>query len=166
MPLTQTGAEDVERRLGDVASRLRDLTPALQIAGADTVTLVSDAFASERSPDGTPWAPLSETTLARRRGSTASILTDTARLRNSVTFSTQPRSLRFGTNVGYGRSHQWGATIRPWGRGSPRALTPRPFLPVTGSSSAPTLMTTGPAGAHWDRVRANVRHYILTGELR
>ena len=92
-------------------------------------------------------------------------LVDTARLRNSITGNAGARGFSFGTNVAYAGPQNFGARIRTFGRGSPRQLPARPFLPVTGSGGRFSLMTGGAAGAHWTRTRSMIAHYIRTGEI-
>ena len=143
------------------------MRPILEVVAQDVRTGIDDAFAGERSPDGSPWAPLSEATIKiNPRRSGGRVLTATARLRNSVTTSASARSLRFGTNVTYGAPHQGGAQVKVFGKGTARQLRARPFLPVTGTARGFSLMTTGPAGTMWTRVRSDVSHWIATGEVR
>lgn len=157
MQIRIEGIEEAIAELDDVATRMRDLTPVLTVAAQDTRTLIDDSFQNSRSPDDSPWRPLSERTLARRRGSDARILVDTARLRNSIQSTAAQRSLRFGTNVVYGGTHQFG-------RGR---IPARPFFPAfSQGGSRFGLMTGGRAGVHWRTVVDDVAHYIRTGEIR
>ena len=155
MTITQTGATEAQARLEAIAARLADLTPVMQVAAADTMTLIDDSFAGSRSPDGSTWAPLAASTVARRRGNVATPLDDTGRLRGSM-FARGTRSgLAFGTNTPYAAPHQMGG----------RRLPQRAFLPVELVTGGARLMSTGPAGTHWTRVRESVRRYIATGEV-
>ena len=85
-------------------------------------------FQKEQSPDGEPWrdlfkvknkkAPGGEWPLSRLnkigKGSAQGrygyymVLSDTGRLRNSFTLTVTDNSLEFGTNVDYGKLHQFG----------------------------------------------------------
>ena len=70
--------------------------------------LTSDAkmnFRGQHEPDGTRWAPLKT-----RKGQ---ILSDTGRLKNSLTYKTSNDEVEVGTNVKYARTHQFGAIIKP-----------------------------------------------------
>ncbi len=161
MRVTADGVDESSARLRAMAARMRDMRPILEVVAQDVRTGIDDAFASERSPDGTPWAHLSDATKRinpRREG--GKVLTDTARLRNSITAVASSRGLR------YGAAHQLGAQIKVFGRGTSRALRARPFLPVTGVSGSYALMTGGAAGAMWARVRGDIAHWITTGEIR
>ena len=66
MTVTQTGATEAAARLEAMAARLRDLSPVMAVIAADTMTVIDDSFAQSRSPDGSPWAPLSDVTLMAR----------------------------------------------------------------------------------------------------
>ena len=152
MTVTQTGVTEAQARLDAMAARLRDLSPVTQIIAADTMTLIDDSFAGSRAPDGAAWAPLAASTLARRRGTTATILVDKTILRPSIFARAQPTGLQFGTNVPYGRYHQTGT----------RRMPRRAFLPIDGSGPY-TLAASGPAGTHWSRARESIRRYITEG---
>jgi len=155
--ITQTGADEAAARLEAIAARLRDISPVMQVIAADTMTVIDDSFAGSRSPDGSAWAPLAPSTVARRRLGSSTPLVDTGRLRSSMFARANPRGLQFGTNVTYAAPHQIGASNgRP-----PR----RAFLPVSGIGGAFTLSTTGPGGTHWTRARESIRKYIATGEV-
>ena len=154
MTITQTGATEAQARLEAIAARLADITPVMQVAAADTMTLIDDSFAGSRAPDGSPWAPLAASTVARRRGTIATILDNTGILRGSMFARGTRTGLAFGTNTPYAAPHQTGG----------RRLPQRAFLPVE-MGAAPRLMSTGPAGTHWTRVRDSVRRYIATGEV-
>ena len=70
--------------------------------------LTSDAkmnFRRQHEPDGTSWKPLKI-----RKGQ---ILSDTGRLKNSLTYKTGEDEVQVGTNVKYARTHQFGAIIKP-----------------------------------------------------
>jgi phage gpG-like protein len=154
------GLAEAIAHLEAVQARARDLSPVLSVAAADTVALIDDAFESGVSPNGSPFAALATSTQRQRRkgrGTGANkILVDTSRLRNSVNATGDARALKFGTNVGYGLFHQIGT----------RRMQRRPYLPIDGSPGGFTLTQTGTAGPHWAAVRANIKHYILTGEVR
>lgn len=145
------GIDEQIARLRAMSERARNLGPVLQVAAADTVGIITDAFDSSSSPAGQAWRPLAPATVAQRRQHSSKPLIDTGRLRASV--YAQPtadnKGLRFGSTVGYGKYHQ----------GS------RPFLPVDGTPGNYTPNRAGPGGSHWLRVKRMVRTYILTGRI-
>ena len=161
--------DEAAQRLETLADRLRDMSPILTVIAEDTRTLIDDSFQVSASPDGSAWAPFTDTGATfkinpRREG--GKLLVDTARLRNSITAFADRGSLRFGTNVAYAGAHQFGAGIRVFGRGATKRLPARPFLPIDGTPGSFRLMTTGRAGDHWTRVRDDIRHWLRTGEIR
>lgn len=171
-----TGIDAVVARMEAVKRRMADLTPVLMVAAQDTKTLIDDSFAGSHSPDGTPWAPLAASTIARRRGGSSTPLIDTARLRNGQTAVGSRNALTFGSNVPYSAPQMFGfsrsgtlkrrsySPRREAGEGWTSTVPGRPFLPVT-KIGGYQLMTGGAAGQHWRRVREMVQHYIVTGEV-
>lgn len=169
MKIEVSGIDETQQRLEEIRARLADLTPVMQVAVADTVTLIDDSFDGQRSPGGQPWAPLSAITIARRRRGPGNgfprILINTGRLRQSITGQAGNKGFHFGTNVVYAGAQQFG---NPNNRYLGRARAPipaRPFLPVESRGGRFGLMNTGAAGQHWTAVRRMVAHYIRTGEL-
>lgn len=151
---------DTARDLRAIAQRLADMSPILRVVGEDIRTETDNAFAQSRSPQGEPWAPLSAATEAinpRRVG--GSPLNDTGRLRGSITYSAQPRSLSFGTNVRYAAAQQFGNPAnRLFGR-RPAPVPARPFLPVSPDGQLSP-------DSFWDDARARIEHWLATGEVR
>lgn len=88
--------------------RMRDLTPVMDAIGDVLEGGVERRFDAQVAPDGTPWPPSIRARLVH--GQT---LTDTARLRRSITHEAHHDRVEVGTNVVYAGTHQFGATIRP-----------------------------------------------------
>ena len=132
----------------EVASALRrvinaggDLTPAMRSIAAALEDSVAEAFASEKSPSGVPWADLSDTTKSARekRGKwPGETLQVTGNLADSIESRYDADEAVVGTNVVYAATHQFGAargafgtsygnnalgTPIPWGD-----IPARPFL--------------------------------------
>lgn len=166
MALKVTGAQQAQQLVQDIADRLRDMRPIMEVAAQDTKTLIDDSFATSTSPEGAPWAPLSEATQTinpRRTGGKP--LVDTARLRNSVTTQAGASGFSFGTNVVYAGTHQFGrSSNRVFGK-SPGPIPARPFLPITSVSGRTSLAPGGNAGRHWQQVKAMIAHWVQTGEV-
>lgn len=153
MTVSVRGADEVGAKLAGVSARLRDLTPQTTVIAADVMTLVDDSFAGGRAPDGSTWAPLAESTLRQRRGTTT--LVDTGALRSSISARATRTGLMFGTNIPYGRPHQTGG----------RRLPQRAFLPVDISGTGWSLTERGPAGDFWRRAREAIANFVRTGEV-
>ena len=96
-----------------LVGRLANPAPALDEIGSRLVTSTVRRFELERSPTGQPWR---KSLRAKRQG--GQTLTDTARLRQSITHRVTDDAVEVGTNVEYAAIHQLGGktrarTIRP-----------------------------------------------------
>lgn len=97
--INTSGVERLARDVTKLAASVRDVTPILKLLGLLGVRAVQRNFDNERSPQGTPWAPLKYT---RRRGSrgAAHILVDTAAMRNGINFDLPgPSTVRIGAST-------------------------------------------------------------------
>ena len=160
---------EVGRALRRLQRRVKDLRPALDEIGARLETSTRRRFETETGPDNLPWKP-SRASYDRGgsgfhplggghqdRGQT---LTDTGRLRASITRRLRDDAVEVGTNVVYAAIHQFGGktpprTIRPRNRkalawpGAPHPvrsvrhpgsrMPARPFLGVSGSDERALL---------------------------
>lgn len=89
-------------RLGSLRTPLNDIAEYLHIS--------TDARARRQvSPDGTPWAPLSPRTLARKKGN--KILRESGALLDTLRHQVTDDGLEFGTDRPYGAIHQDGGKI-------------------------------------------------------
>jgi hypothetical protein len=61
--------------LQGLAGRLRDARPWSQVAAAKLRTVAEEAIQAGTEPDGSPWAPLAESTIRRKRGGSPGIET-------------------------------------------------------------------------------------------
>lgn len=98
-----------------LAANAADLTPAMRAIAGVLKDNVAEAFATESSPDGKPWLPLSPKTLARRqrRGTwPGSILRETGDLAASISSSHGSAHAIAGTNKIYAATHQFGDSSR------------------------------------------------------
>lgn len=190
-----TSISDKARELREVAARLSNMTPVLQVVAADVRTLIDDRFEQTTTPTGQPWAELSEATLMQRarraRGFTnnrtigplregerrrtarrwtrrvaervsdvvfgAKALSDTGRLRRSITTSVGTRSLTFGTNVVYAAKQNFGDSSNTWG-GHPAPVPARQYLPIDSSGR---LVPT----SFWTEQYERISHWLATGQV-
>lgn len=136
-------AADVLARLQGMEARGGNLTGVMQDFGGYMTGSIQKNFDAEGRP--TRWQPLSLATLLgwaggrkgsftkkgnwSKKGQTAlagrKILTDTARLRNSINYAAGARGLTLGTNVIYAAIHQFGGQA---GRGRKVFIPARPYL--------------------------------------
>jgi phage virion morphogenesis protein len=94
--------EDLVERLGDLTTPLNDIAEYLHQS-------TDDRFRQQVAPDGSPWAPLAPSTLARKKGS--QILRDKGTLQDTLRHSVSKNELSFGTDRPYGATHQLGGKI-------------------------------------------------------
>ncbi len=132
---------EVRSALAQLANRLANRKAALDSIGQSLVTSTHHRFETERGPDGSPWASLSQRYVARpkkrggRGGLEHPILVRTARLLPSIVFKATNDELAVGTNAKfpggeYSRAaiHQLGG--KPGMAPGPAAIPARPFLGI------------------------------------
>lgn len=151
--ITVRGLDEAVRELDDMAGRLHDLSPVMAVIAEDIKTFVDDRFRSSTDPTGARWQPLAEATKKKRRQGSGKILVDTGVLRNSVNARPGPRSVRFGTNVPYAATHQFGSGKVPR----------RGFLPI--NEDGDSFETKGPAGELREDIAELIVEYLKTGQV-
>lgn len=127
-------------KLETLARRSADTSPLMRNIGAALESSTLQRFEDERGPDGKRWKPSHR---ARTQG--GQTLTDSARLKTSITHRATRDQVEVGTNVIYAGIHQLGGTIRAKGgrlkfnipglgfRSPMEVVMPaRPFLGVDG----------------------------------
>ena len=107
---------ELQRALGRMRSWLqKDIDETLDEIGARLEASTQHRFETETAPSGEPWKPS-----ARAEAESGQTLTDTGRLRASITRRVLGGDrVEVGTNVAYGGIHQFG------GRTSARTIRPR-----------------------------------------
>lgn len=98
----------LERKMGNT-------TPIMAAIGTGLVASTTRRFVSQAGPDGAPWAALNSAYASGKRNSR--ILTESGRLRDSITYKAANDSVAVGTNVIYAAIHQFGGTINAKGGG-------------------------------------------------
>lgn len=104
----------LRRSLAEFVRRGSDLRPALDEIGQRLAASTLRRFETERDPEGRPWPPS-----ARAKAEGGQTLSDTGRLRASITHVVGRDSVSVGTNVVYAAIHQFG------GQTGPRVIRPR-----------------------------------------
>lgn len=95
--------------LAELAERLEDIrVPLLDIAEYLHQS-TDDRFRKQVSPDGTPWAPLAASTIAKKKSN--QILRQDGFLQDTMRHSVSGDELAFGTDRIYGSIHQSGGKI-------------------------------------------------------
>ena len=129
---------EARRALDRLARAGADLTPAMREIGEVLVSSAKDRFSDQKSPDGTPWAPLSEHTKARKKRNKDKILTRDGFLRGTLAYQAGAGSVEVGSPLVYAGTHQFGAEAGSFGAGIPWGDIPaRPFLADADGRLAP-----------------------------
>ena len=152
------GQDRLERELGGLARAFGDLEPLMDAIGLTLESNTLQRFDDEEAPDGSDWLPS-----LRAKETGGKTLTDTARLKGSITYRHSASDVEVGTNVKYAGVHQGGATIRPKGDGkltfripglgfrstSEVVIPARPFLGISATDEVDVLdaVETYAAGA-------------------
>ncbi|WP_454842810.1 phage virion morphogenesis protein [Pseudomonas hormoni] len=120
--------EELIRRLGDLSPPFNDIAEYLHQS-------TDDRFRQKVAPDGSPWAPLSAVTLARKKGT--SILREKGTLQDTLRHQVTSTELAFGTDRPYGAVHQFGQKKGASGsaKGRPIPWGDIPARPYLGLSS-------------------------------
>ena len=106
------GAIETEHTLGLLRDRFGDLTALMGRIGLFLETTTVERFDTETAPSGERWLPS-----LRARTTGGKTLTDSARLKQSMTHRASADRLEVGTNVIYAGVHQGGAVITAKGGG-------------------------------------------------
>ena len=132
------GWRKVEERLNDLARFGRDLTPVFNDVGRMLMRTTRARFAARGGPDGTPWAPLSETTKARKRRNRGKILVHEGELKDSsLSFESDRGGALFGSDKIYAGTHQFGRAEQPGlGPFLGAAIPARPFIGLSDADEA------------------------------
>ena len=109
---------EIQAALNQLAAKLGDLTPFFKDVGETLLNSTRERFRTQTAPDGTAWAALSPAYRARKPSHKDKPLTLSGVLRGTLTKQVDKDSLRIGTPLIYGATHQFG-------RG---AIPARPFL--------------------------------------
>jgi phage virion morphogenesis protein len=118
----------VLRVLDQMLAQMEDITPALGDIGEALLNSTRRRFDDQRAPDGTPWAPLTETTRNLKPRNKDKILVLTNYLRGNLRYRTEPDGLELGTDRIYGAMHQFGGVTAPNSMIPGKTIPARPFL--------------------------------------
>ena len=117
-----------------------DMTPLMRDIGEHLLNSTRERFVSQQAPDGTPWAPLSETTKRRKRRNIGKILTESGVLRGQgLAYRAGRLAVVIGSPLVYAGTHQSGAAQGAFGStsgGTPIPFGDIPARPFLGLSDA------------------------------
>ena len=110
---------EVRRALDRLARAGADLTPAMREIGETLLNSARERFSDQTSPDGTPRAPLSEHTRARKPRNKDKLLTLDGFLRGTLAYRAAPTPSRSAPPFIYAGTHQFGAPAGSFAPGIP-----------------------------------------------
>lgn len=99
--------------INEVAQAMGRPEPLLLDIGEYLMIAHDQRFASQTSPEGTPWQALSPRYQRRKRKNGDKILVLDGYLKNTLRYQVNGDELLFGSNRPYAAIHQFGGTIRP-----------------------------------------------------
>jgi len=108
---TQVDDREVRRAFSRLQGVMDNTTPIMAAIGTGIVGSTHQRFITQTAPDGSPWAALNPEYAAGKRNSR--ILTESGRLRDSISSRPSRNAVAVGTNVIYAAIHQFGGTIKP-----------------------------------------------------
>lgn len=97
--------------VNEAAAALADPAPMLRDIGEYLLIAHDQRFASQASPDGTPWQALSPAYLKRKKKNRDKILVLDGFLKNTLRYQVNNNELLFGTNRIYGAMMHFGGSI-------------------------------------------------------
>lgn len=100
---------EIGQALDSLVNRMTDLTKPLNDIAEYLHQSTDDRFRQQVAPDGSPWAPLAPSTLARKKS--GRILREAGTLQDTLRHSISNNELSFGTDRPYGAIHQFGGKI-------------------------------------------------------
>lgn len=131
---------EVLAALQRLAAAGSDLTPVYQDIGEYLVDATKRRFAAGEAPDGTPWAPLSPVTVARK-GHNKPLIGESGRLGTEIHYLVLGDGVEVGSSLEYAGTQQLGAKAKsftggksPWGD-----IPARPFLGLSAEDKSNVL---------------------------
>lgn len=131
--------DEITDALARLSASLSDLTPAFQEIGEILIDSTKSRFAQGIAPDGSRWAPKSQTTLEsyRSKGNRIDVrplFGPSGALSSQIFYNAGPESVEWGSPMIYAATQQFGAAKGAFGRTSIGGPIPwgnipaRPFL--------------------------------------
>lgn len=106
---------EVRTRLKRLREQIGNLRPVMKQIGEYLVLVTRERWDKAQAPDGTPWKPNTPFTLQQKaaEGRIQKTLVSTGRLRDSITYKADSKTVLVGTNVQYAAIHQFGGSTAP-----------------------------------------------------
>ena len=150
--------EGAAQYLDAMAARARDMTPLMDAVGLYLVGATIENFEQESAPGGQPWKP---SLRARVRG--GQTLSDTGRLKSSITHHDTAHEVIVGTNVIYAAIHQFGGVIVPVSADALHFVLANGFRVTTQRVEMPARPYLGIAGEEIEEITDLARIYFEGG---
>jgi len=119
---------EVQEALNQLIKRGTDLTPAMANIGEELLISHDQRFRDQKSPEGIPWAPLSEATKSLKSKNVDTILVLNHVLSGTLNYQASSDNLLFGSPLEYAATHQFGRTTSPNSMIPNKEIPARPFL--------------------------------------
>ncbi|EGQ8129865.1 phage virion morphogenesis protein [Vibrio parahaemolyticus] len=132
---------EIQKAINQLIKRGSNLTPAMMEIGEELLISHDQRFRDQKSPDGVPWAPLSETTKSLKTKNVDTILVLNGLLRGTLNYQASSDNLLFGSPLEYAATHQFGRTTTPNSMIPNKEIPARPFLGVDGGDREMILET-------------------------
>lgn len=125
MAKVEIKSDEIGPALDRLATQLSDLTPYYNIAGEIILDSTVQRFKQGVAPDGTPWAPKSESTIRRYKSMVPAhhdvrpLFGPNGKLHSSINYSASAEGLEWGPGIqtrDYAATMQFGAAKGAFGR--------------------------------------------------
>lgn len=131
----------IQAALNELLKRGQNLKPAMMEIGEELLISHNERFSEQKAPDGTPWAPLSETTKSIKTKNVDTILVFNDFLRSTLNYEASADGLSFGSPMEYAAMQQFGGTTAPNSMIPNKEIVARPFLGVDSDDTEMILET-------------------------
>ncbi|EPZ5424853.1 phage virion morphogenesis protein [Vibrio paracholerae] len=121
---------EIQEALNQLIKRGTDLTSAMANIGEELLISHDQRFRDQKSPEGIPWAPLSEATKSLKSKNVDTILVLNHVLSGTLNYQASSDNLLFGSPLEYAATHQFGRVTSPNSMIPNKAIPARPFLGV------------------------------------
>ncbi|MEI4930724.1 phage virion morphogenesis protein [Aeromonas caviae] len=106
--ISHHGVADAHELLARLYQRTGNLSEPLADIGEGLALSHRDRWDVQETPEGEPWAPLSDKYRARKPRHADEVLRLNDDLRDTLNYQADPQALYFGTPLEYGAAHQFG----------------------------------------------------------
>jgi len=140
--ITEHGFEGALTAFQQLIDRGQDLQPALSAIAEYLRGSTQDRITAGESPDGTPFAALSDFTLGAKSRNQDKILIERGYLYNLI-YQVSSEQMQLGSNMVYAAMHQFGGTTAPNSMIPNKDIPAREFLGVSQDDEIEIIATVG-----------------------